>query len=195
MVNPKPRTLHFAIVQQGPLWIVFERNMVIELRQELLISSKTIDGCGTNVQIKNGDGLTMQYNVIIHGICIKKIMPKDGGMIRDSYNHFGLRTRSDSDAISLLGVSNIWIDHVSLSNFINNVIDIIKGSTTVAISNCHMTKHNDPKLRKPTKFLSTPISQPVKVSLMNSISMFIQHGKIAQLQGGRDVGNDREEFD
>ncbi|RDY02641.1 putative pectate lyase 7, partial [Mucuna pruriens] len=50
MVNPKSGTLCFAI--------------------ELLISSsKTIDGRGVNVQIKNGGGLTMQYmnNVIIHG--------------------------------------------------------------------------------------------------------------------------------
>ncbi|RDY05938.1 putative pectate lyase 3, partial [Mucuna pruriens] len=108
-------------------------------------SNKTIDGRGVNVQIKNDDGLTMQYmnNVNIHGICIKKIMPKDDGMIRDSYNHFGLRTRSDGDAISLFGASNIWIDHVSLSNFIDGLIDVIKGSIAVTISNCHMTKHND----------------------------------------------------
>ncbi|RDX95273.1 hypothetical protein CR513_22238, partial [Mucuna pruriens] len=32
-----------------------------------------------------------------------------------------------------------------------------------------------PKLRKPTKLLSTPMSRPLKMSLMNSISMFIRH--------------------
>ncbi|RDY02643.1 putative pectate lyase 3, partial [Mucuna pruriens] len=146
MVNPKPGTLRHAVVQDGPLWITFERSMIIELRQELLISSnKTIDGRGANVQIKNGGGLTMQYvnNVIIHGIRVKNIVPKDGGMIRDSYNHFGFRTRSDGDAISLFGASNIWIDHVSLSNSGDGLIDVIMGSTGITISNCHMTKHND----------------------------------------------------
>ncbi|RDX87569.1 putative pectate lyase 3, partial [Mucuna pruriens] len=97
MVNPKTRILCFAVVQQGPLWIIFERNMIIELRQELLISSnKIIEGRGANVQIKNGGGLTMH------------------------------------DAISIFRASNIWIDHVFLSD-----------STVVTISNCHMTKHND----------------------------------------------------
>ncbi|RDX73369.1 hypothetical protein CR513_47036, partial [Mucuna pruriens] len=146
LVNPKEGTLRFAVVQQGPLWIIFERSMVIELKQELLISSdKTIDGRGANVQIKNGAGITMQFvnNVIIHGIRIKNIVAKEGGTIRDSFNHTGFRTKSDGDAISVFGASNIWIDHVSLSNSEDGLIDIIQGSTAITISNCHMTKHND----------------------------------------------------
>ncbi|RDY09738.1 putative pectate lyase 3, partial [Mucuna pruriens] len=93
------------------LYTIFERGMIIELRHELLISSnKTIEGHGANVQIKNGGGLTMQYvnNVIIHGICIKKI-----------------------------------IDRVSLSDSAYGLINVIKDSTTITISNCHMTKHNN----------------------------------------------------
>ncbi|WVZ13945.1 hypothetical protein V8G54_011511 [Vigna mungo] len=146
MVNPKPGTLRYAVTQKGPLWIIFERSMIITLKQELLISSdKTIDGRGANVQIKDGGGLTVQFvnNVIIHGIRVKNIVPKEGGMIRDSYNHVGLRTRSDGDAISLFGASNVWIDHVSLSNAADGLIDVIQGSTAITISNCHMTRHND----------------------------------------------------
>ncbi|RDX75130.1 putative pectate lyase 3, partial [Mucuna pruriens] len=126
MVNPKPRPLRFVIVQQGPLWIIFKRNMIIKLRQELLISSnKTIEDRGANVQIKNDGDLTMQYvnNVIIHEICINKIVPKDGGMIRDSYTHFGLRIKSNEDALSIFGTSNIWIDHVFLFDSTNGLID------------------------------------------------------------------------
>ncbi|RDX87235.1 putative pectate lyase 3, partial [Mucuna pruriens] len=98
-----------------------------------------------NNMIKNGGGLTMQYvnNVIIHGIHIKKIMSKDGGMIRDSYNHFGLRARSDDDVISLFGASNIWIDHISLFSSTDGLIDVIMGSTAITISNFHRTKHNN----------------------------------------------------
>lgn len=146
MVNPKPGTIRHAVTQKGPLWIIFGHSMIISLRQELMISSdKTIDGRGANVQFRGGAGLTIQFvnNVIIHGVRIKDIVPKDGGMIRDSADHYGLRTRSDGDAISIFGSTNIWIDHVSLSNCADGLIDIIQGSTAITISNCHMTKHND----------------------------------------------------
>ncbi|RDX66387.1 putative pectate lyase 3, partial [Mucuna pruriens] len=108
--------------------------MIIELRQELLISSN---------KIIEGHGVNYVNNVIIHGIHIKKIVPKDGGMIRDSYTHFGLRIRSNVNAISIFGASNIWIDHVSLSNSANSLINVIMDSTAITISNCHMIKHNN----------------------------------------------------
>ncbi|RDY02638.1 hypothetical protein CR513_13872, partial [Mucuna pruriens] len=56
-------------------------------------------------------------------------MPKDGGMMRNSYNHFGFRTRSE--------------DHVFLSDSVDGLINVIMGSIIATISNCHMTKHND----------------------------------------------------
>ncbi|CAJ2665621.1 unnamed protein product [Trifolium pratense] len=146
MVNPKPGTLRYGAVQKGPLWITFQRSMIIRLNQELMVSSnKTIDGRGVNVQIRDGGGITMQFvnNVIIHGLHITNIKAKPGGMIRDSFDHYGLRTRSDGDAISIYGSSNIWIDHLSLSQCEDGLVDVIFGSTGVTISNCHMTKHND----------------------------------------------------
>ena len=124
----------------------FARSMVIRLNQELLVSSdKTIDGRGANVQIRDGAGITLQFvnNVIIHWLHIKKIKSMEGGMIRDSYNYVGQRTRSDGDAISIFGSSNIWIDHLSLSECVDRLVDVIQGSTAITISNCHMTKHND----------------------------------------------------
>jgi len=146
MVNPKPGTLRYGAVQKGPLWIIFARSMVIRLNQELMVSSdKTIDGRGANVQIRDGAGITMQFvnNVIIHGLHIQDIKAKPGGLIRDSFDHIGQRTRSDGDAISIYGSSNIWIDHLSLSECEDGLVDVIQGSTGITISNCHMTKHND----------------------------------------------------
>ncbi|CAL5185846.1 unnamed protein product [Lathyrus oleraceus] len=146
MVSPKVGTLRHAVTQRGPLWIIFQRSMVIRLNQELMVSSdKTIDARGANVQIRDGAGITMQFvnNVIIHGLRITNIKSKNGGMIRDSFNHVGFRTRSDGDAISIFGSSNIWIDHLSLSQCEDGLVDVIQGSTGITISNCHMTKHND----------------------------------------------------
>ncbi|XP_026427977.1 putative pectate lyase 14 isoform X2 [Papaver somniferum] len=77
-VNPKPGTLRHAVIQDKPLWIVFKRDMVITLKQELIMNSfKTIDGRGVNVHIANGACITIQYitNVIIHGIHIHDCKP------------------------------------------------------------------------------------------------------------------------
>ncbi|VFQ93105.1 unnamed protein product [Cuscuta campestris] len=144
--DPKPGTLRHAVIQEEPLWIVFAKSMVITLKQELMINhNKTIDGRGASVHIAYGAGLTIQFvqNVIIHNIRIHHILPKMGGMIRDSTSHIGLRTMSDGDAISIFGSSHIWIDHVSMARASDGLIDAIMGSTAITISNCKFNKHND----------------------------------------------------
>ncbi|KAL2546879.1 putative pectate lyase 3 [Forsythia ovata] len=146
MQNPKPGTLRHAVIQNKPLWIIFKYNMVIKLQQELIFNSdKTIDGRGVEVQIAHGAGITLQFvkNIIIHNIKIHHIVPASGGLIRDAVDHFGLRTISDGDGISIFGASNIWIDHVSLSNCTDGLIDAIMASTAITISNCKFNNHND----------------------------------------------------
>ncbi|KAJ6866746.1 pectate lyase P59 [Populus alba x Populus x berolinensis] len=116
VMNPKPGTLRHAVIQKGPLWIIFSKNMNIRLSKE---------------------------NVIIHGIRIHHIVATSGGNIRDSVEHYGIRTNSDGDGISIFGSSNIWIDHVSMSRCTDGLIDAIMGSTAITISNSHFTHHND----------------------------------------------------
>ncbi|KAJ1423599.1 Pectin lyase fold/virulence factor [Sesbania bispinosa] len=146
MLNPKEGTLRHAVTRNGPLWIIFARSMNIRLNQELIMTSnKTIDGRGADVYIANGAGITIQFinNVIIHGIKIFDIQVGTGGLIRDSEDHFGLRTVSDGDGISIFGSSNVWIDHVSMRNCRDGLIDAIMGSTAITISNGHFTDHNE----------------------------------------------------
>ncbi|XP_011013803.1 PREDICTED: pectate lyase-like [Populus euphratica] len=146
MVNPKPGTLRYGVIQDKPLWIIFAHDMVIRLSEELMVASnKTIDGRGVNVHIYNGAQITLQFvkNVIIHGIHIHDAKAGNGGMIRDSVDHYGFRSRSDGDGISIFGSTDIWIDHISLSNCEDGLIDAVMGSNAITISNCHFTKHND----------------------------------------------------
>ena len=146
MENPKPGTLRHACIQKEPLWIIFAHSMVIELNNELLITShKTIDGRGANVHIAFGAGITIQFsqNVIIHGLHIHDVVASPGGMIRDSVDHYGFRTAADGDGISIFGSTNIWLDHISMSNCKDGLIDVIQGSTAITISNGHFTHHND----------------------------------------------------
>uniref|UniRef100_A0A2C9U512 Pectate lyase n=1 Tax=Manihot esculenta TaxID=3983 RepID=A0A2C9U512_MANES len=146
LLEPKPGTLRYGVIQKEPLWITFAKDMNIKLSQELIMNSnKTIDGRGHKVHIAYGAGITIQFvsNVIIHGIRIHHICAKGGGMIRDSPDHYGLRTQSDGDGITIFGSSNVWIDHVSMSKCGDGLIDAVQGSTAVTISNCLFTRHND----------------------------------------------------
>ncbi|AQK59786.1 male gametophyte-specific2 [Zea mays] len=66
-----------------------------------------------------------------------------GGLMRDSPTHIGSRTRADGDGISLFSATNVWIDHISMSNCEDGLIDVVQSSTGITISNCHFTNHND----------------------------------------------------
>ncbi|KAH0897253.1 hypothetical protein HID58_046821, partial [Brassica napus] len=145
VVNPKPGTLRHAVIQDEPLWIIFARDMVIKLKEELLMNSfKTIDGRGANVHIAGGACITAQYvtNIIIHGINIHDCKKRGNAYVRDSPSHYGWRTASDGDAISIFGGSHVWVDHCSLSNCADGLVDAIHGSTAITISNNYLTHHN-----------------------------------------------------
>ncbi|KAL7151717.1 hypothetical protein ABFS83_04G050100 [Erythranthe nasuta] len=145
-VNPRPGTLRHAVIQDRPLWIVFKRDMVITLKQELIMNSfKTIDGRGANVHIANGACITIQYvtNVIVHGLHIHDCKPTGNAMVRSSPSHYGWRTMADGDGISIFGASHVWIDHNSLSSCSDGLIDAIMGSTAITISNNYFTQHNE----------------------------------------------------
>ncbi|XP_058771168.1 probable pectate lyase 12 [Vicia villosa] len=145
-VNPKPGTLRYAVIQNEPLWIVFPSNMMIELCQELIFNSfKTIDGRGADVHIVGGGCITLQYisNVIIHNIHVHHCHPSGNTNVRSSPEHYGYRTISDGDGISIFGSSNIWIDHCTLSRCKDGLIDAVMGSTAITISNNHFSHHNE----------------------------------------------------
>nr|KJB62835.1 hypothetical protein B456_009G439500 [Gossypium raimondii] len=94
VVNPKPRTLRHAVIQKRPLWIIFAPDMNFKLSQELMImvqSHKTIDSRGSNVYIAYECGITLQFvhNVVIHNIHVHRTVKSNGGLIRDSEDHYG----------------------------------------------------------------------------------------------------------
>ncbi|CAI9300788.1 unnamed protein product [Lactuca saligna] len=106
---------------------------------------KTIDARGVNVHIANGGCITIQYitNVIIHGLHIHDCKPTGNAMVRSSPSHYGWRTMADGDGISIFGSSHIWIDHNSLSNCADGLVDAIMGSTAITVSNNYFTHHNE----------------------------------------------------
>ncbi|KAJ1392863.1 Pectin lyase fold/virulence factor [Sesbania bispinosa] len=132
-VNPKPGTLRYGAIQEEPLWIIFKHDMVIKLEMDLLMNSyKTIDGRGANIHIAGGPCIKVQHktNIIIHGIHIHDCKRGGSGV------------RSDGDGITIFGGSHVWVDHCSLSNCFDGLIDVVHGSTAITISNNYMTHHN-----------------------------------------------------
>ncbi|KAL9153357.1 hypothetical protein ABFS82_10G043200 [Erythranthe guttata] len=145
-VNPKPGTLRYAVIQTEPLWIVFPSNMLIHLSQELIFNSfKTLDGRGANVHITGGGCITLQYvsNVIIHNVHVHHCYQSGETNVRSSPTHYGWRTKSDGDGISVFGSRDIWIDHCALWHCKDGLIDVVMGSTGVTISNNHFAHHNE----------------------------------------------------
>ncbi|KAL5975419.1 hypothetical protein ACLOJK_019741 [Asimina triloba] len=144
-INPKPGTLRYGAIQTQPLWIIFQRDMLITLKNELIMNSfKTIDGRGAKVLIANGPCITVQgvSNVIIHGLILHDCRPGAPGLVRSTPTHLGRRRGSDGDAISIFASSNIWVDHCSLSHSADGLIDVIHGSTAVTISNNYFFDHD-----------------------------------------------------
>uniref|UniRef100_A0A6N2MDB6 Pectate lyase n=1 Tax=Salix viminalis TaxID=40686 RepID=A0A6N2MDB6_SALVM len=81
-------------------------------------------------------------NIIIHGLSIHDCKQGGNAMVRDSPSHFGWRTKSDGDGVSIFGGAHIWVDHNSLSNCNDGLVDAIHGSSAITISNNYMTHHD-----------------------------------------------------
>ncbi|KAK8716996.1 hypothetical protein V6N13_044281 [Hibiscus sabdariffa] len=85
---------------------------------------------------------TLLSNIIVHGINIHDCKPGGSSTIRDSPEHAGHWDQSDGDGVSIFNSKNIWVDHCTLSNCQDGLIDVIHGSTAVTISNNYMTHHD-----------------------------------------------------
>ncbi|XP_075502754.1 putative pectate lyase 18 isoform X2 [Primulina tabacum] len=145
-VNPVPGTLRHAVIQDEPLWIIFQSSMIIKLKHELIVNSyKTIDGRGADIRITGNGCITLQHisNVIIHNIHVYNCQPSGNTDIRSSPTHVGHRGRSDGDGISIFSSRNIWIDHCALSHCTDGLIDAIMASTAITISNNYFSHHDE----------------------------------------------------
>ncbi|KAL8166579.1 hypothetical protein V2J09_008078 [Rumex salicifolius] len=125
----RPGTLRDAVSRPGPIWIVFAGDMEIRLRGPLRVTSfKTIDGRGARVGITGGGCISVEHvtNVIIHNINVYGCVPAE----------------SDGDGIHVFNAANVWIDHCTLSNCADGLIDCTWGSTAITISNNYFFKHD-----------------------------------------------------
>ncbi|HJL19873.1 MAG TPA: polysaccharide lyase family 1 protein [Sandaracinaceae bacterium LLY-WYZ-13_1] len=112
----------------GPRWIRFRVSGEIRLRSPLDVASdKTIDGRGQRIEI-TGRGVRLDgvRNVILHNLIFRDGAGDDG-----------------EDAIRIVdGTENVWIDHVTLSDYPDGLIDITRASRMVTVSWCELFDHD-----------------------------------------------------
>ncbi|GLT31045.1 hypothetical protein SLA2020_058110 [Shorea laevis] len=144
--NPNPGTLRHAVIQEKPLWIIFDHDMIINLREQLVVNSyKTIDGRGSRVHIAHGACITLYNvsNIIIHNIYIHDCLPAGSTFVWAFPLPYITGDNSDGDGITIYGSRDVWIDHCTLERCSDGLIDITHGSTSITISNNHMLHHNE----------------------------------------------------
>jgi pectate lyase len=117
-----PGSLREGAERIEPLWIVFDITGDIQLASAIIMGpNKTVDGRGAGVTIRN-------FGFILGGAAISNV-------IIESLTFVGNATGSNNDAIQIADAAHtIWVDHCSLSNYGDGLIDITHGATEVTVS-------------------------------------------------------------
>ncbi|CAN6460561.1 unnamed protein product [Victoria cruziana] len=171
--------------------------MVIKLNEELIMNSfKTIDGRGANVHIAGGACITIQYvsNIIIHGVHIHDCVPTGNANVRSTPNHYGYRSKSDGDGISIYAGKHIWVDHCDLSNCADGLIDAIMGSTAITISNNYFSHHDEVMLLGHSDSYTPDTSMQVTIAFNRFGERLVQRMPRCRLGYFHIVNNDFTEW-
>ncbi len=142
-------------------WIRFNVSGTINLNSEIQVkSNKTIDGRGQSITL-NGHGLRLSYvsNIVIHNIAIRNVAPTGTG--------------ATGDALHVArNVSNVWIDHVTLSGAPDELLDIGKEATDITVSWSRFEKNGKAVLISwsPTEVKDTIIRVTMHHNFFDSIS-------------------------
>lgn len=125
-------TLRWALAQTGPTWVVFEKDLTIELHAPLApTADTTIDGRGHAVTIA-GHTTTGGFRVEADNVVVESLTLAGFGDHDAAGN-----TNNPHDAIYLRGCSRIWVDHCDLSAASDKALAISFGCRDVTVSACH----------------------------------------------------------
>jgi pectate lyase len=116
-------SIRAAMAEPGPRWVIFDVSGVIRLDGMLRVpSDTTIDGRGTYVAFQ-GSGLDIRgvSNVIVSHVVLEA---------------------GEGDAISVRArASTVWLNHLTLRDFSDGLIDVTREATDVTVSWCRFEEH------------------------------------------------------
>lgn len=125
LADDGPGSLREAAALSGPAWIRFEVDGVIELQDNISVSSdKTLDGRGADVTIAGG-GLYVEAG--------------EGNVI---VNNLKLRDAPDDILRFFDGGSRMWVHHCDLSSGGDGAFDATEGVTEITVSFTHVFDHD-----------------------------------------------------
>ncbi|MDP3276930.1 MAG: hypothetical protein Q8Q09_17155 [Deltaproteobacteria bacterium] len=132
LANSGAGTLRECVTGPTPRWVVFDVSGTIQLTDFLRIGSfKTVDGRGANVTIA-GRALWLDgaEHVILANLTLtRSVIPAGLG--------FG------GDAITMFGAAHdVWVDHCTLSDSEDGLIDMVEGATDITISWSRFQNHS-----------------------------------------------------
>ncbi|MFQ6665315.1 hypothetical protein Gotur_032086 [Gossypium turneri] len=138
-LSPKSGTLRYGTTMiKGKVWITFKNSMTITLQRPLLLSSfTTIDGRGVDVHI-TGAGCLLVYqatDIIIHGLRIHHCKVQPPSTVMGPNAKVIPLGQMDGDAIRLVTARKVWIDHNTLYECQDGLLDVTRGSTNITVSN------------------------------------------------------------
>ncbi|XP_012448889.2 putative pectate lyase 2 [Gossypium raimondii] len=158
-LSPKLGTLHYGTTMiKGKVWITFKNSMTITLQRPLLLSSFTaIDGRDIDVHI-TGAGCLLVYqatDIIIHGLRIHHCKAQPPSTVMGLNAKVIPLGQMDGDAIRLVTTRKVWIDHNTLYECQDGLLDVTRGSTNITVSNnwfrnqdkVMLLRHDDGHLR------------------------------------------------
>ncbi|KAM4074913.1 hypothetical protein ACB094_10G130000 [Castanea mollissima] len=113
-INPKPGTLRYGTTMiKGKKWITFQRSMRIDLRNHF----------------------SLQSNIIIHGLRIHHCRSQPPSTVMGPDSKIISLGQVDGDAIRLVTASKDWLDHNTLYESEDGLLDVTRGATDITISN------------------------------------------------------------
>jgi pectate lyase len=120
-------TLRDCATRDTPTWVRFRVSGNIDLRTLIDVSSNTtIDGRGAEITIRNR-GLRLNR---VRNVVLLYLKFDDGG-------------GDNEDALQILNeTEHVWVDHVTLEDFTDGLLDITRGSRFVTVSWCHFRDHD-----------------------------------------------------
>lgn len=126
--NSGPGSFRACAESDARRWIRFRVGGTFRLDSPVRIGSNTtVDGRGHRVRFEHqGLYIDGKENVILHNIEVGN----GGGP-------------DSSDAIQIIrGARHIWVDHVTLENFPDGLLDITRGATDITVSWSHFRNHD-----------------------------------------------------
>ncbi|GJP53944.1 hypothetical protein CLOM_g13059 [Closterium sp. NIES-68] len=135
---------------------------------EMMVNSdKTIDARGRAVVIQNGPCLRLERvtNVIVESVIFRNCTMRTGTIKVRSGKGLEVKDWRDGNAVEVWGSTKVWIDHCGFEKALDTQVNIVVGSTDVAVTNNYFVNQDEVMLMSNNDAATTDDNMRVTVAL------------------------------